>query len=127
MFSGSNSGFSSSNVPGGAECRPSQYEPLMAKSTRPRARGGDQFVDRGVDCRVFAADAGAGEEAHHEEVPGRKGERGRDSGREVDRQGEHEQLLATEAVGQLAEEQRAQAGARDVDGCGHTDLGGADR
>src|SRR5690349_25127581 len=42
--------------------------------TAPDA-GGDQLVDCRVDRRVLAADAGTGEEASGEEVPGGEGER----------------------------------------------------
>src|SRR5699024_5342499 len=87
---------------------------------------GDELVDRGVDRRVLAADPGAGEEAAEEEVPG--GEReGRGDGRhEVEHEGPQEELLAAQPVGELSEEQRAEACADDVDGTGDADLGGAD-
>jgi hypothetical protein len=84
--------------------------------------GRDQLVDRGVDRRVLAADPGAGEEAGGVEVPGGEGEGGRHGGRDVDGQRHQEELLAAEAVGQLAEEERAETGAADVEGGGGADL-----
>ena len=42
---------------------------------------------------------------------------------EVDAEGDEEQLLAAEPVGELAEEQRADAGAGDVDRPGQADVG----
>ena len=49
---------------------PTQKDPLMATSTRPRYLAGDQLVDGGVDGGVLAADAGAGDEPGRE-VPQR--------------------------------------------------------
>ena len=46
---------------------------------------------------------------------------------QVDRQRHHEELLAAEPVGEVAEEQRAQAGAGDVDAGRDTDLALGDR
>jgi hypothetical protein len=86
----------------------------------------DEFVDRGIDCCVLATNTGPGEEACDEEVPRREGERGRDGGYQVDREREYEELLAPEPVGELAEEQGAQACASDVDGGGDADLGGTE-
>ncbi len=88
--------------------------------------GRDQLVDRRVDRRVLAADRGAGEEARRVEVPGGKGEGGRDRGDDVEGEGEEEELLAAEAIGQLAEEERAQTGAADVEGCRGADLAGVE-
>ena len=73
--------------------------------------GGDQLVDRGVDGRVLAADAHAGDE------PGRVQEgqrtepvadrqRGQAAADQVDGQGDDEQLPAAEPVREAAEEQR---------------------
>ncbi len=89
--------------------------------------GGDQLVDRGVDGRVLAADAEAGEEAEEEEPPGLEGEGGQRRGRQVDGERHHEQLLAAVAVGEPAEEEGAGTGARHVQSGGDTgDLGGGD-
>ena len=86
---------------------------------------GDQLVDGRVDRGVLPADAHAGQEAAEEEVPGVEGERGRDGGGQVEPERGHEQLLAPVAVGELAEEQRADAGAGDVERSGRPDVGGA--
>jgi hypothetical protein len=80
--------------------------------------GRDQLVDRGVDGGVLATDAGTGEEPADEEPHRVHREGGEDSGHQVQRQRDHEQLLPTEPVGQVAEEQGPEAGARHVDtGC----------
>jgi hypothetical protein len=86
----------------------------------------DQLVDGGVDRRVLTADSGAGEEAAEVEVPGRERERGADRRQDVERQRDHHQLLAPEAIGELAEEQRADARATDVDRRRRPDPGRAD-
>ncbi len=89
--------------------------------------GRDQLVDRGVDRRVLAADAEAGQEAEEEEPPGLEGDRGQRGRRQIDHQRDHEQLLAAVPVGQPAEEQRPRAGTRHVERGGEAgDLGGAD-
>ncbi len=79
----------------------------MPMSTRPAVAGRDQLVDRRVDRRVLAADAEAGEEAEHVEPQRRERERGHHRGQQIDAERDHEQLLAAEAVGQLAEDQGA--------------------
>ena len=95
-----------------AERRPDP-EAAVDREVDPAAVArGDQLVDRRVDRGVLAADAHAGEEAAHEEVPGVERERGRHRGDQVERERDHEELLAPVAVGELAEEQRAEAGAR---------------
>ena len=84
----------------------------------------DQLVDRGVDRRVLAADAESGQEPEQEEPPRREGQRGQRRREQVDAQGDHEQLLAAEPVGEPAEEQRAHAGPSDIDrGAEAGDLG----
>jgi hypothetical protein len=72
---------------------------------------------------VRPSTAPAGDEPGEEEVPRRERER-RGHGRDdVDPQGEHEQLLAAEPVGQLAEEQGTQAGPDDIERSGDADAG----
>src|SRR5215204_102048 len=66
--------------------------------------GRDQLVDGRVDGRVLAADPGPGEEPAHVEVQRLPGERRGHRGQQVQDQGDHEQLLAAEAVGQIAED-----------------------
>ena len=62
-----------------------------------------QFLNGRIDRGVFAADAGAGQEAEHREArhaPGQRGRRGRD---QIDRERDEEQPLAAEPVGEPAE------------------------
>ncbi len=70
---------------------------------------GDQFVDRRVDCRVLAPDAGTGDESEDEEEPGSAlGAEARDQGAaQVDQQGDEEQLPASQPVREPAEHERA--------------------
>ncbi len=82
----------------------------------------DQLVDRRVDRRILAADPRAREEARHEQVPGREREGGRRGRDEIDAERDQEQLLAAEAVGQLAEEECADAGAANVERRSRADL-----
>jgi hypothetical protein len=105
-------------------------EPVRAvdDQVHPAAHSrGDQLVDRRVDRRVLAADPGAGEEARDVEVQRRPRERGRHGGDEVQHQRDQEQLLAPEAIGELAEEQRADARAGDIDRTRGEDLARAQR
>ncbi len=67
----------------------------------------DQLLDRRVDRRILAADAGAGQKAEQREapeIPRAGGGRGRG---QIEAQGHKEQFAASEAVGQIAEQQRA--------------------
>ena len=75
-------------------------------SMRPRYLRRDQLVDRGVDRRVLAADAGAGDEPEEQQRPVVPGQAAEPAADEVDGQGDDEELLAAELVGQPAEEQR---------------------
>ena len=72
---------------------PTQNEPLITMSTRPRKCAGIQLVDRGVDSRVLSTDPGAGQEAACEIQAGlvRMREDGRDG---VKRKRDEEKLLA---------------------------------
>src|SRR5690606_28951800 len=65
---------------------------------------------------------GPGEEAEQEQVPRLGRERGRHGRHQVEPQCEQEQFLASEAVGELAEEERAEACAGDVEGRGRADV-----
>ena len=84
--------------------------------------GGDELVDGRVDGGVLTADTGAGEEAADEEPHRVHREGGEHRGGQVDGQRDHEEPLAAEPVGQVAEEQRAQAGAGHVDAGRDADL-----
>src|SRR5262249_60258420 len=82
-----------------------------------------QLLDARIDGGVFAADAGAGEEAKQRkarEVPRQRGRRG---GKEIDRERDEEQPLAPEPVGEPAEEQRAQYRAGEVRAARKADVG----
>ena len=82
----------------------------------------DQLLDRRVDGGVFAADAAAGEEPEEKErraVPRSASKRGRD---QVDSDGDEKQELASQAVGQPAEEQGAEHGAGQVGAGGDPDF-----
>src|SRR4029077_2454445 len=76
---------------------------------------------------VLAADAGAGEEAGRVEVPSGPGKGRGDGSHDVQREGDEEELLTAEPVGQLAEEEGAQAGTPDIEGRGSTNLAGIER
>ena len=82
----------------------------------------DQLVDGRVDGGVLAADAEAGEEAADRE----EGEAAREGGRhrcdEIDGQRDQEELLAPEAIGEMAPEERTRGGADDVDRPGEPKL-----
>ena len=82
----------------------------------------DQLVDRGVDRRVFAADTGTRQDPEGGEAVEVPRERGRDREDEIDAERDHEELLPPEAVGQIAEEQRARAGADEVPRAGRRRL-----
>lgn len=87
-----------------------------------KARRGE-FLDRRVDRRVFAADAGAGEEAKRQEAPQTPGKCRRRGRADVDDQGDEEQFATAQAVGEPAEEQRADHRAGDVGAAGEADVG----
>ena len=98
-----------------ARCWPASRPPPHPERPVDRQVGpashpaGDQLVDRRVDRRVFAADRRAGEEAEEGEageVPRERRQEGRD---QVQPQRDREELLAAQAVGQVAEDQGADA------------------
>ena len=110
----------------GADCAQGCAEPVAAVDDEvgeAPAPGRDEFLDGGVDGGVFTADAEAGDEAEgHEggEVPGEAAGGGGD---EVDEDGDGEELLAAEAVGEPAEEEGADDGAGEVGAGGCAELG----
>src|ERR1035437_2582521 len=63
--------------------------------------------DRRADRRVLAADTRTGEKTCQIKEPWRERELGHDRGRDVDAERDQEQLLASEPIAQLPEEQRA--------------------
>ena len=103
---------------------PIQKVPLIARSTRAAHARRDQLVDRRVDRRVFAADAEAGEEAAERERPEVERERGEHRRDQIDHQRDEEHALAAEAVGQPAEDERAEHRAADVGRGRPADLAG---
>ena len=82
-----------------------------------------ELLDGRIDGGVFPADAGAGEEAKQRETPQIPGQRGGRGGDEIDRKGDEEQPLASEPVGEPAEEQRAQHRASEIGAAGEPDIG----
>ena len=74
----------------------------------------NELLDRGINGRVFAADAGAGEETKQGEAPEAPRAGGRRGREQVDGKRNKKKLLPPEAIGQPAEEDRAQHGARKI-------------
>ena len=90
-------------------------EPAVDHQVGPAAHPRrDQLLDGRIDRRVFAADAGAGDEAEQQKAPEIPRERRRGGRQQIDRQGDEEQFLAPEPVGKPAEEERAQHGAGEI-------------
>ena len=82
----------------------------------------DELLDRGVDGRVLAADAGPGEEAEQAIAPEIPGEGGGGARREIYGKGDEEELLSSETVGQPAEEDRAEHRTGEVSAAGEPDI-----
>ncbi len=82
-----------------------------------------QLLNGRIDGGVFAADAGAGEEAKQREARQIPRQRGRRGGEEIDRERDEEQPLAPEPIGEPAEEQRAQHGAGEIGAARKPDVG----
>ena len=101
---------------------PSQNEPLMIRSTVPRTRAGISSSIAELIAAYSPPMPAPVKKRQTAKNRNELGERGGDRGDEVDRERDHEQLLAADAVGQVAEEQRAQTGAGDVDRGGAADL-----
>jgi len=110
----------------GAQCAHGRADPEAAVDDEigPSANsGGDELLDGRVDRGIFPADARAGEKAEQREareIPRKGGGRGR---KKVHRERDEEQLLASEPIGQPAEEQRADHGASKIGAGGETDIG----
>ena len=83
----------------------------------------NQFLERGIDRGVFAADAGAGQKAEQREDREILCERAGGSGGDVDPERDEEQPLAAEAIGEPAEEERAEHRAGEIRACRRADLG----
>ena len=85
--------------------------------------GGNELLDGRVDRGIFTADAGTRDKAEQREareIPRKRCGRGREK---ICRQRDEEQLLASEPIGQPAEEQRAENGATKIDAGGDADIG----
>ena len=87
----------------------------MIRSTRPRTRAGISSSIAELIAAYSPPMPAPVKKRATKKYRARAGERGRDRRDEVQHQRDQEQLLAPEAVGELAEEQRADAGAGDVD------------
>jgi len=99
------------------EGRHGRAEPPAAVDRQGHAAAharGNQLVDGRVDRRVLAADPGAREDPKSREAPEVPGEPRRDGEHEVDAEGHHEQLLASDPVREVTEEQRTADGAEQV-------------
>ena len=86
----------------------------------------DQFLDRRIDRRIFAADAGAGQQAKEAEAPHVPRKRRRRGRGEIERERNEEEFFAAQAVGEPAEIQRAGDGADQVAARGQPDIGRAE-
>src|SRR6185436_20462327 len=85
---------------------------------------GNEFVYRGIDRRIFAADAESGEEPAHQESKEIVG-KGRGKRRaQVNREGKQEQAFPAKAVREPAKKQGAEHGATNIGRTGPADLRG---
>src|SRR5579871_2825067 len=92
----------------GAERRADPIASVHIEIDAPAIARRHEFLDRGIDRRILAADPCAGqraEEREGEEIPGEA--RG-DGGDEVDADGDREEPLAAELVREVAEEERTE-------------------
>src|SRR5260370_30355124 len=74
----------------------------------------DQLLDRRIDRRVFAADAGAGHEAEQRECSEISGKRGCARGADVHPERYEEKALASKPVGEPTKQKGAQHGTGEV-------------
>jgi hypothetical protein len=82
-----------------------------------------EFLNGGGNRRVLAADACAGDEAEQGKARKVPSECGRGGGDEVDAKGDEEEALATEPIGQPAEQERPEHCAGEIEAAGEPDLG----
>src|ERR1700739_1139497 len=85
MLAGKFDVFSRTSAPAAPAAEPSQYVPLITRSTRPPPR------------------PGAGEKPRDEEIPRSESECGCNGGDQIHRKGQHEQVAPSEAVRQMTE------------------------
>ena len=83
----------------------------------------DQLIDGRIDGRIFAADPRPGDEAKDDEAPQIPRERREQHADQIDTERDEEQPLSPEAVGEIAEKQRAGHRAGQIEGCDEADLG----
>ena len=81
-----------------------------------------QLLDRRIDRGVLAADAGAGQKPEQRIACDAPGQRRRRGGRKIKRQGDEEQFLAADPIGQPAEAQRAEHRAGKIATVGKPDV-----
>src|SRR6202042_577377 len=83
---------------------------------------GHQFLNRRIDRGVFATDTCAREKSKQRVARNAPGQRGRRRRGEVDRQRDEEQFLAPDPVGEPAETEGAENGARQIRTVGKPDI-----
>ena len=84
---------------------------------------GYQFLDRGIDRRVLAADSGTGQEAKKRECREIFGKGRSRRGEDINPERYEEKTLASEPVGEPTEQERAQHGAGEIGARRQSDLG----
>ena len=94
----------------------------MIRSTRPRTRAGISSSIAELIAAYSPPMPAPVKKRQRKKYQAVEGEGRRDGRGDVDAERDQEELLAAEAVGELAEEERADAGAGDVDGGGGADL-----
>jgi hypothetical protein len=108
-----------------AACAHGRSDPEAAvdQEVSPAAQaGGNKLLDCRIDGSVFAADAGAGEEAEQHETPGVPRQTRGGGGQEIDCKRHEKQLLASQPIGQPTEEKGAQHRAGEIAAAGKADL-----
>src|ERR1700743_1460876 len=97
----------------------------MIRSTRPHTRAGISSSMAELIAAYSPPIPAPVRERQGEEGQGGPGQAGGDRRDDVEAEGDEKEFFAAEAVGELAEEEGADAGAGDVEGGGTADLGGA--
>src|SRR5208283_2939766 len=101
----------------------SHPEAAVDQEVSPAAQtGGNKLLDFRIDGSVFAADAGASEEAQQYETPSVPRQACSGRGQEINCKRNEKQLLASQPIGQPAEEEGAQYGASEIAASGKADL-----
>jgi len=87
----------------GRSRRRAEPEAAVDQEVGPAAHPrGDEFLNCGIDGRVFAADARASQEPEQPEAVNVPRKRGHPGGEEIDRERDEKQLLAAEPIGEPA-------------------------